>query len=113
MIPIETTTIRCKILLCSVQNELKKTQIQTRIAARTTAYKISKRQYLGSILSFFTQWSPLKLLLFDAEFYSAPYKTNKKVSTDSGENINKDYWLEVVKKIVFRPNPSLFSNDLG
>jgi hypothetical protein len=35
-------------------------------------------------------------------------RLTKKAGTDSGENISKDYWLEGVKKTVFRPNSLLF-----
>ncbi len=57
----------------------------------------------------FVQQSPFKLLPFHAEKNSASSKTNQKASsTDSNETISKDYWLDGVKKTVFRPNLPLF-----
>jgi hypothetical protein len=59
------------------------------------------------------QQPPFKLLPFHEEKNSASSETNLKASsTDSKETISKDYWLEVIKKTVFRPNLSFLANDL-
>jgi hypothetical protein len=55
----------------------------------------------------------MKLPPFDAEKNSASSKTNQKASsTDSNETISKDYWLDGVKKTVFRPTFPFLANDL-
>jgi hypothetical protein len=51
--------------------------------------------------------------MWDAEFNFPSNTTDSKPNKGSGENISKDYWLEKVKKTVFRPKPPLLLNDLG
>jgi len=55
----------------------------------------------------------MKLPPFDAEFFSASYKINKKTSTDSKETISKDYWLEGSKRQYLGPTLPFLPNDLS
>jgi hypothetical protein len=89
----------------------------TKKAGTDSGENISKDYWLEGVKKtvfrpnslLFVQQSPFKLLPFHAEKNSASSKTNQKASsTDSNETISKDYWLDGVKKTVFRPNLPLF-----
>jgi hypothetical protein len=47
--------------------------------------------------------------VLDAEFNFVSNTTDSKANRVSGENISKKYWLEGVKKTVFRPNSLLIA----